>query len=449
MRSDRACSLPVCVLSHGPRACPEGKGLGAIRLNDNSSYAGTFASMDELTRTQVALVATMPPRDITGWLENLKAFDAPLSPQVAFMLALYPDPGVSAALAASAVPVAAQYALTHSPDRWTRQQLARNTSTSPEIVELLARDAEESVRRRVAARGDLSTEVVAEFLDDVPGVQSALAANALAAQHLERFREIGGEVFASSSANPALDPTEQTRRALLLDHHRFLARNPNLDPGVARALVSADNAPRSLAHNPATPEDVLDALALPTQDPYVLEALARRAVLPRSTQLALLAARPGNFVTDLGSNPSLEPDLLLELHRSWDKLGSISPVARNPSCPPDVLREALESARAPWHFCRSVANDPNLDSGTVKALASHGHASAAQALFANYPWVLDDPRMVRVKMLRKGAPDLLEEALSTTDPGARAVLEPDWPGTLGDLLDTLEELASDHPDAAS
>jgi hypothetical protein len=404
--------------------------------------------VDELSATQLRETGDLGTEALSEWLlrrhSSFTQEREPIGADLAVALSTHSSRTVAGPLGYLAIPLAAQLNLLEHDDSWGRSAMAANPTTAPEVLGELARDPEARIREQVARRRDLTPDVVDLLAADELDVVKALASNPLAAHHLPHFERLGGFVLVASSANPALAPLDQRARAADPEHHRALAQNRSLDPGVARLVSATPKAHESLSRNPVTPEDVLLHLARTSTSEKVLERLSQRGTqegkLPVPALHAALAARKGEHRRDLAANPDLSEELMRQLHRTWDGSGSCSPVGYNPNCPPDLLAEVLTSARTPMYLLRELSKRSGLSEGSVRVLAASPRTHNARALAESNPWLLGQPLLLRPHFLEAAAPEVFAEATSRLDPDTLAALLPTWPGTLGELMAACEEL---------
>lgn len=218
-----------------------------------------------------------------------------------------------------------------------QRALAGNPATPPDVLEGLAATGRPSVCERVASNPNTPLGVLWGLL----GEHGALVvANPVFSLLLMMQPDLGSYPLAA---------LEQ------------LARGPEWAPGGHDALLD-------LAYERRARFWPLPALL--AQNPHVSPALLRR----------LASLSPS--VAELGSHPSLPPELLAELvarHRGTRFTDALCACARNPSASPELLA-GLASERSEW-VRQAVASHPSLPLPSLIVLlkdASHYVRSAAR-----------------------------------------------------------------------
>ncbi|GIJ49337.1 hypothetical protein Val02_62230 [Virgisporangium aliadipatigenens] len=234
-----------------------------------------------------------------------------------------------------------------------RQALAANPAMPPQAFGVDVDREHTFTRWALAARVDLTEEAYRRLsVDPVPGVRSTLAANpAIAADLLAAL---------------AIDPDPEVRRQVA--HHPHVALEV-LAQVVSTTKIGATLLPRIAA---ATAGEVRCCAV-------VLRALvAERRDLPPDVVDRFTRDPDAKVVKAIAPHPGIpEERLRAMLARHGHQVATR--VARNPGCPPDLLREFLPLRRA----LRVIAAHPRADADTLDACVRHSDEQTAHAAAAN------------------------------------------------------------------
>ncbi|SNT41634.1 hypothetical protein SAMN05421812_105441 [Asanoa hainanensis] len=322
------------------------------------------------------------------------------------------------------IPEAWLWRVAGEPDSDLRAELALAAACPPELLRLLAQDAE--LVSSVAASAALTPELAAELAGHSDAeVRRAVAANehapaSLLAGLVAAVSATDHDLALALAGNPAAaaqalvgHPSRLVRLALAgrtdlgPDSYRALAREeavrPELaaNPAIGEALIrelATSELRQWIARNPAVPLDVLTDLAPglrigPAPLPRI--AVATQAELRRFAggPLRALVAQHPDLPEELAATMLDDPDPRVakavaphplvtaeQLRRMTARHGAAvaAGVVRNPNCPPDLL-----GATAGKRLLRAIATHPNTAPATVAALLDHDDDLVAASAAAN------------------------------------------------------------------
>ncbi|MCM0676322.1 hypothetical protein NCC78_16740 [Micromonospora phytophila] len=387
-------------------------------------------------------------------------------PEWARRLARHPDPEVRARLAGVAgLPPDVVVLLAGDSDVDVVAEVAHFAPLAPMLAADLARHPHTVVRRALAANERTPPVLLAALAMEGgrPAAAHCCACQGPPGRHRDVWCEDGGhqdavsDIQGAAAANPATpadavaglsahpsmvvrwtlaardDLPAYVYRELAVDPvpvvRGDLAQNPAIGEDLIRAMATdrAYDVQRRLAHHPHVPLDVLThlatvarigptllpriALATPEEIdllggspvPAVRMLLARRTDLPPPLLAALAADPDAKVVAAVADNPALTG---AQLRAMVDAHGTrvSSRVARNPSCPPELLEHLVAHAGEVRRIHREVARHPRATGATlVRCLTDE----RARAVAARHPAL--DPGTLLV-LLDAPDPDVAEAA---------------------------------------
>ena len=184
---------------------------------------------------------------------------------------------------------------------WARRSLARRADLSPTVIEVLARDPDNRVRKNVAANTATPPDTLASLASDPePSARSAVASNP--ATPVETLAMLAHDARAPIGGLAGNPNTPSTVLPLLLENapttvRTTLAGRRDLPPDLAARLSIDVNAVKSsLARNESCPPHILETLARDVSD-AVRSDVAANPSTPDTTLLAL-ALDPEEFVRE-------------------------------------------------------------------------------------------------------------------------------------------------------
>ena len=283
---------------------------------------------------------------------------------------------------------------------------AEGQQFSPEVYALALRDADEQVRKTLAADPQCAPEDVATLAADPASVVRATVA---------RRPDLDSELEVALAADAVL----QVRLAV--------ARREDLNPGLVY-LLSADDEPAvvgTMLRRPDLPASItarlIDGIGTTTH-PQVLHTLAKRPDLTVAQQRTLVRTGDPRILLGLAENPQLGPKVLRRL------LTATQPHVRESMWANVTGRWQLERERVRELKAvrRAIAERPELDPALQPILLTDAHTDVRRALVGNpdlvpelQPLLAADPdEDVRITLAQRA--DLLPELqpeLIRTSPG--------------------------------
>ena len=242
-----------------------------------------------------------------------------------------------------------------------RLAVAEDADVPPDVLAMLARDAEVEVRSSVARNRATPPEVLAMLAHDADvEVRSSVAGNLVTP----------AEVFASLAS----DTDEKVRRAVEFGRSFFaenpsrIAGDPVTPPGVLANLACDANIEvrSSVARNSATPAEVLASLASDTEV-QVRSYVAWNPITPAEALANLARDTSIQVRKSVGENPAASTETLTILMCDADPQVRSS-VAKNRTTPAKIF--AALATDADWWVRSSVAENP---AAPVQALADLMH----------------------------------------------------------------------------
>ncbi|REH36314.1 hypothetical protein BCF44_116183 [Kutzneria buriramensis] len=209
-----------------------------------------------------------------------------------------------------------------------------------------------------------------------------------------------------------------------------IAANPATPAAVLRRMVAADTSRemrRSLARNPSIPLDLLVDIAGTTRiGPTLLPRIANATVdelrglaTPRIMQVRMLVAEREDLADDLitllvadrdpGVGKSIVTNPVLTAEQMWDLVTRHGPrlyprAARNPNCPPDLMRHITRNAQTVRKAYRVIAKHPRAAADALLLCLQDKEARRHAARHPNLP-----PHTI-VELVADPNPDVAEAA---------------------------------------
>jgi hypothetical protein len=211
-----------------------------------------------------------------------------------------------------------------------RENVASNPNASPEILSVLAKDPVVSVRKKVASNPNASPEILSVLAKDSDSDVNKKAIDSLI--KIARNPNASPEILSIL----AKDSKSHVRKNV--------ASNPNASPEISSILAkdSYVSVREKVASNPNTPPDILTFLAKDSES-SVREKVARN---PNTSLkiLTFLAKDSEGFGREaVASNPNTPPEILTFLAK--DSNGFVrDAVARNPNTPPEIQNLLLKDS---------------------------------------------------------------------------------------------------------
>lgn len=404
--------------SRGPALNPRLSGLAAnpalpaemldrlVRTTD-PELAWDLAGREDLTRDHAeTLLAQHGSIVLIRLLPHIDPAIVPLdNPALAIPLVEHPaaDPSWARVLAAS-------------PDVDVRLALALKDNLPADVIEKLAHDEDAEVVSEVAGCQPLTPELIDELAEHPSQyVRNSLAHNSsLPPDKLLNLVDGMTEVplwiqFAMAYRSDLPDSVYDSLAESEVPGMRCeLARNPAIRESVLRSYATDPDPTirRNAALNPALPLDLLSTLGPTTRTgPEVLPRIAaastdelRTLASSSAKQVRRLVAQRPDLPTDLVdslaqdpdpgvgkyivTNPALSTEQLWALIRRQG-LSLYPQAAKNPNCPPDLLRHMLRNGHNTAQLHREIAKHPNLPADLVVELLDNSDEITTEAAAAN------------------------------------------------------------------